>query len=55
MKNMADGTLQGRLIAYGCSQKVGEHYDSSSIHAPITNDEKICTMLTLILMAYWET
>ena len=51
----ADETLQGRLIACGCSQKDGEQYDSPSIHAPITYDTPIYNMLTLMLMADWET
>ena len=35
MKKKVDGTLQGRYSEFWCSQKDGEYYDSSSIHAPI--------------------
>ena len=35
MKMKMDGTVWGRFTAHGCSQKDGEHYDSSLIHAPI--------------------
>ena len=49
-----DGTLQGRLTGHGCSQRDEEHYNSSSIHASITNDAVIYKMLALMLMANWE-
>ena len=51
VKKKADGTLQCRLIAHGCSQKDKELYDSSSIHGPITKGAMIYIMLMLILMA----
>ena len=37
----------------GCSQKDGDHYNSSSIYAPIINDAMIQIML--MLMTNWET
>ena len=51
MKKKSDGTLQGWSIAHRCSQKGGEHCDSFLIHNPMTNDPKMCIMLTLMLMA----
>ena len=48
MKKKADGALQGMLTVHGCSQNDGEHYESSSIHAPITNDAMIHIMLMLM-------
>ena len=51
----ADGTLQGRLTAHGCSQNDEEHYNSYLIDAPVKNDWAICIMLAFMLMANEET
>ena len=50
-----DWTLWGKLTVHGCSQTGREHYNSSLLHAPITNDGTICIMLTLMLMTDLET
>jgi hypothetical protein len=41
MKNKADGTKRARLNATGYEQKVGEHYDETSISSPVVNEASI--------------
>ena len=52
-KQKSNGTLRGRLNARGFKQVDGEHYDSASIHAPVTNDITIRVVLTIMVMAGW--
>ena len=52
-KKKSNGTLRGRLNARGFKQIDGQHYDGSSIHAPVTNAATICIVLVLMLMAGW--
>ena len=49
-KKKSNGTLRGRSNARGFKQIDGQHYDGSSIHAPVTNVATIRIMLTLMLM-----
>ena len=49
-KKKSNGTLRGRLNARGFKQIDGQHYDGSSIHAPVTNAATIRIILTLMLM-----
>ena len=52
-KQKSNGTLRGRLNARGFKQVDGEHYDSASIHAPVTNDITIRVVLTIRVMVGW--
>ena len=52
-KKKSNGTLRGRLNARGFKQIDGQHYDGSSIHAPVTNAATIRIVLVLMLMAGW--
>ena len=52
-KKKSNGTFRARLNARGFEQKDGEHFDSSSISAPVTNDATIRICLVLMLMAGW--
>eukprot|EP00957_Ditylum_brightwellii_P130290 9938581-Ditylum_brightwellii.AAC.1 len=42
-----------RLNAHGYEQVDGIHYDESSIHAPVTNETSVRTVMVLALMAGW--
>ena len=53
MKKKANGVRRARLNGRGYEQVDGIHYDSSSIHAPVTNDVTVRIVLTLALMAGW--
>ena len=50
-KKKSNGTLRARMVARGFRQIDGQHYDGSSIHAPVTNPGTIRTVLVLMLMA----
>ena len=50
-KKKSNGTLCRRLNARGFKQKEGQHYNGSSIHAPVTNPAIIRIIVTLMLMA----
>jgi len=50
-KKKGNGTLRGRLVVRGFKQVEGMHYDSSDIHAPVTNAVTIRIVFTLFLMA----
>lgn len=52
-KLKSNGTRRGRLNARGFKQIEGQHFDGSSIHAPVTNAATIRIVLTLMLMAGW--
>ena len=49
-KKISNGTLHGRLNARGFKQREGQHYDGSSIHAPVTNPATIRIIMNLMLM-----
>ena len=51
MKKKSNGTLRGRFTARGFKQREGEHYDSSSISAPVTCAATIRIVIVLMLMA----
>ncbi len=50
MKKKSLGTLRGRVNVRGFCQIKGEHYDGTSISAPVTNAMTIKISLKLILM-----
>eukprot|EP00957_Ditylum_brightwellii_P142525 10858929-Ditylum_brightwellii.AAC.1 len=53
MKKKANGTYQARLNAHGYEQRDQEHYDGSSIAAPVANDMTIRIVMVFMLMAGW--
>ena len=53
MKKKSNGTKRGRVNARGFKQVDGEHYDSSSIAAPVASDAIIRIMLVLAILAGW--
>ena len=52
-KLKSSGRKRGRLNARGFKQVDGESYDSSSIHAPVTNNVTIRLFFVLMLLAGW--
>jgi hypothetical protein len=50
MKKKSSGTLRGGVNVRGFCQIKGEHYDGTSISAPVTNAMTIKMSLTLMLM-----
>jgi len=52
-KKKANGTYRARLNERGYEQVDGEHYDSSDIAAPVTNEMTVRSMLTIALLAGW--
>ena len=54
-KKKANGTYRARLNCRGFLQIEGEHFDSSNIAAPVTNEMSVRTILTLACMAGWST
>ena len=50
MKKKSSGTLRGRVNVRGFKQIDGQHYDGTSISAPVTNAMTIKIVLTLMLM-----
>ena len=53
MKKKANGDKIARIKARGFEQVDGEHYDKSTMAAPVTNDATIRIVLILMLMAAW--
>ena len=49
-RKKSNGTFRGRLTARGFKQIYSQHYDGSSIHAPVTTGATIRIVLTLMLM-----
>ncbi len=49
-KKKSNGVLRSRLNARGFKQVEGQHYDGTSIHAPVTNATTIYIVLILMLM-----
>lgn len=52
-KLKANGTKRARINARGYEQIDGIHYDSSSVHSPVTNDTSVRIVFVLALMAGW--
>eukprot|EP00957_Ditylum_brightwellii_P023350 1762940-Ditylum_brightwellii.AAC.1 len=52
-KLKSSGRKHARLNARGYEQVDGIHYDGLSIHAPVTNDTSVHTVMVLALMAGW--
>lgn len=50
MKMKANGVFRARLVGRGYKQVDGQHYDSSSISSPVTNDITIRIILLLMIM-----
>ena len=50
MKTKSSGVLRGRVNVRGFKQVEGEHYDGTSISAPVTNAMTIKVTLPLMLM-----
>ena len=50
-KKKSYGTLSSRLNAGGFKKRDGQHYDGSSINAPVTNLVMIRIIVSLMLMA----
>ena len=55
MKKKSNGTYRARLNARGYEQIDGEHYDGTSIHAPVTNDTTVRIVMVLGIMASWAS
>jgi hypothetical protein len=53
MKKKASGTYRARLNARGFKQREGQHYDGTSISAPVSNEMVIRIVLVLMIMAGW--
>jgi hypothetical protein len=53
MKKKASGTYRTRLNARGFEQREGQHYDGTSISAPVSNEMVIRIILVLMIMAGW--
>ncbi len=49
MKKKSNGTLRGRINVRGFKQVEGQHFNASSISAPVTNGMAIKLVLTLML------
>ena len=49
MKKKSNGTLHGRINVRGFKQVEGQHYNASSISAPVTNGMTIKLVLVLML------
>ncbi len=49
MKKKSSGKLRGRINVQGFKQVKGQHYDASSISAPVMNGMTIKLVLTLML------
>ena len=54
MKKKSNGVYRARMNMRGYEQIEGEHYDSSSISSPVTNDVSVRTILTLMIMANYK-
>ena len=52
-KKKSNGTHRARVNSRRFKQILGQHYDSSSIHAPVTNETSIRVILVLMLIANW--
>ena len=50
MKRKSNGIYRAKINMRGNEKEYGEHYDSTSISSPVTDDVSIRVMLTLILI-----
>ena len=50
----SNGTLCARMHTRVFKQVEGDVYQSNSIAAPVTNDETIWVLLTMMLLAFWH-
>ena len=48
MKKKTNGKLRGRLNARGYEQVDGEHYHAENIAAPVTNENTVRIVMTLL-------
>ena len=55
MKKKANGSHCARVVASGCKQVEGLHYDGASIAALVTNGMIIRIIMVLALMAGWAS
>jgi len=53
MKKKSNGTYRARMNARRFKQVEGQHFDGTSLAAPVTNDASIRIMFTQMLMAGW--
>ena len=53
-KLKSNGTKRVRINGRGYEQVDGVHYDSASIHSPVTNDVSVHIVMVLALMANWD-
>jgi hypothetical protein len=53
IKNNSNGKYRARLNERGYEQIDGVHYDSTSISSPVTNTEKVRSMVVLSLIFGW--
>jgi len=53
MKKKSNDTYRARMNARGFKQVEGQHFDGTSLAAPVTNVASIRIMFTLMLMAGW--
>jgi hypothetical protein len=53
MKKKASGTYRARINARGFEQREGQHYDGTSISAPVSNEMVIRIVLVLMIMVGW--
>ena len=52
-KLKSNGTKRARINGRGYEQIDGVHYDSTSIHAPVTNETSVRIVMVLALVAGW--
>ena len=53
MKKKSNGTYRERLNARGFEQRDQDHYDGSTMAAPVTNKSTVCIVITLMVMVGW--
>ena len=53
MKKKSNGTYRTRMNARGFKQVEGQHFDRTSLAAPVASDASIRIMFTLMMMAGW--
>jgi hypothetical protein len=54
MKKKANGRFRARLNARGYEQVDGEHFDSTNISSPVTNDATIRIIMVLAIIFRWS-
>ncbi|MGH7955289.1 MAG: reverse transcriptase domain-containing protein [Gloeomargaritales cyanobacterium] len=53
MKKKSNGTFRARMNARGFQQVDGQHFDSSSISSPVTNDATIRIVMVMMIVFGW--